>query len=299
MIKKGEEGNFMTTESALVNVYSASEIPEDLPLGMKLAARKRLANLKVTRTTPQSTLVQRGKIELPSISQVRSPPKLMTFSQFEGKNDAEEHKEKKFRTVLRGMGYNLMDILDGKVPRGLIEEMVRQFNDNKELDTEKLNDLDMRLKFGATIKNKNGRTARTAEKLKTNGGELEDNFGDLRPRATVSLDERFGQIIEARDRGLTTKEIADELGLSINTVQAYITKLVKMGKLSKLSKDEILKRKNRVPAAKKNSKKEAIIEILKNAPMVTQDSIALKLGIHRVTVNRYIQELRREGKIKN
>ena len=146
-------------------------------------------------------------------------------------------------------------------------------------------------------------------------------------------EERKEKVVELYNLGVKTEEIAKNLNVSVETIYRYIKELKKEGKIKKIDKEsrveelynsgigieeiakilnvsvgttikyiEQLRQKGRVQSRKsinsiaKKENKERIV-MLYNSKMKIK-TMAESLGVSVGTVNRYIKELREEGKIQ-
>lgn len=100
-------------------------------------------------------------------------------------------------------------------------------------------------------------------------------------------EERKERVVELYDLGVRTEEIAKKLDISIGTTIRYVKQLKKEGRIqSRKLIESIDKKENKEKTAKLYNSGVKIREIAEN------------IGVSVGTINRYIKELKEEGKVR-
>lgn len=115
--------------------------------------------------------------------------------------------------------------------------------------------------------------------------------------------EKYDDVIRCLRRGLTNKEIADELGIGIRTVKWWLRRLYVMFGLYGSSERQLIVRIMQRRAAKLSPA--ALIEIKKAYVHAKRDGsgrwgrnrIAAKYGVHPTTISHVIERMRTDARL--
>ena len=179
---------------------------------------------------------------------------------------------------------NISDVTIYKYIKELGKEGKIQRRERKKIKKEEKKKKTLEL-YNKGIKDIAERVGVSTETINTYIKELEGE-GKVQRRKKNKKEENKEKTLELYNQGIHIEEIAKRLNMSHVTINKYIRELEKEGKVQKRKERNIKKKEN----------KEKTIELYNEGIDIKE--IAKRLNTSHVTINKYIRELKEEGKIQ-